>query len=390
MNKNIKILIVGLVLITAVVGVVVVNSTSSKRKDTSDNRLKIGIARPKTGEVSEYGDQADYGVELALEKLKEEKSTYDFDIDVVSVDTEGKADKAQTQTKKLIKQDRVDAIVGPLLSTEYIALGPDAVQSGVPVLSPTSTNPKATEPGKYLFSVAYTDPYQGKIVGKLIASHHKKKVAVIYNNSSDYSKGAAEAAIKELKKQDIDVVAKETYVTGDTDFNAQLQKIKSENPDALLLPDVYADVLKIGGAARPILGKDVTFYGVDGWGGLTSKTVDDSFKDSYFVNGFAADVDSDEVKEFYEKFKEKYPDKEPSFVAANTYDAILVLADAYKEAKEKTPDGIQKELIATDGKYLTGHIKFSDNRFAEKSVFVIKVEEKDGKLVEVYQETIGE
>lgn len=383
MNKNVTLAIIGIAAVLVIA--LVVTSGNSRGSEESDNVLKIGISGAMTGDNSEYGAHLKYGVHLAVEELKEEAKKEGITIKTVSVDTESKADKSKTQTVKLLKQDKVDVIVGPTSSVEMISAGSDAVQARVPMISPSASNPKATESGKFLFSVAYTDPYQGKIAAQLIADQGKKKVGIIYNNASDYSKGTAKVAEKELKDLGLDVV-KETYNTGDTDFNAQLQSLKSKKVDSLFIPDVYGDALKVGTAARPLLGDDVVFYGVDGWGGMVAKTEDNAFEGSYFVNCFAPDADTKEIKSFYKKFKSKHPKIEPTYISANAYDATYIIFDAFKNTKDRTTDELQKELIKTEGDYVGGHVRFTKDRFAEKPAMIIRIEEKNGKLAEVFQE----
>lgn len=393
-NMNLLILLVAIVLAT--VSILTLGTgragtagvgTSGSGVDEIGNTLKIGLARMNSGSSANYGRHADFGAEMAVEEINKSGRLGNVKIELVKEDTEGQADKAKTAVQKLVKQDKVAAIVGPQASSEVIAASDITQESGIAMISATATNPKATEKGDTIFSVAYTDTYQGEILGKYIAKQGKKKVAFLFNSDNPYSTGAKDAVKSKLKTLGVDVVAEEAYSKGATDFNGQLQRIKSANPDALVLPEEFGPITPIGPQARAILGKDIPFYGVDGMGGISGTAKGDDFDNSFYVNSFASDAPAAEIQNFYTKFKSKYSE-EPTFVSANTYDAIYVVADAYKYAVNKTPEAIRNEIERTNRSYITGRISFSTNRFAIKPVMVIEIKKENGKLVERYKETL--
>ncbi|MGL4662866.1 MAG: ABC transporter substrate-binding protein [Culicoidibacterales bacterium] len=394
-NRNLLILLVAIVISTASIltlGVGRSGSASSGKGgagvDTIGNTLKIGLARMNSGPSANYGKHADFGAEMAVEELNKSGRLGNVKIELVKEDTEGQADKAKTAVQKLIKQDNVAAIVGPQASSEVMAAGDIAQESGIPVLSATATNPKATEKGDALFSVAYTDTYQGELLGKYISASGKKRVAFLFNSDNPYSTGGKDAIKNKLLSLGVQVVAEEAFSKGATDFNGQLQRIKSAKPDALVLPEEVGPITPIGPQARAILGKEIPFYGIDGMGGITGTAKGDDFDNSYYVNSFSGDAPTTEVQAFYKKFKEKY-NEEPTFVSANTYDAIYVVADAYKYAVNKTPEAMRNEIEKTNRAYVTGRISFSRQRFAIKPVMVVEIKKEDGKLVEKYKETLS-
>lgn len=356
--------------------------------DTIGTTLKIGLARINSGSSANYGKHADFAADMAVEEINNSHRLGDVKVELVKEDTEGQADKAKTAVQKLVKQDKVAAIVGPQASSEMMAAGDIAQESGVPMLSATATNPKATEKGDALFSVAYTDTYQGELLAKYIAKSGKKKIAFLFNSDNPYSTGAKDAIKAKLQGLGVEVVAEEAFSKGATDFNGQLQRIKGANPDGLVLPEEFGPITPIGPQARSILGKDITFYGIDGMGGITGTAKGDDFDNSVYVNSFAGDAPTTEIQNFYNKFKSKY-NEEPTFVSANTYDAIYLIADAYKYAANKTPEAIRNEVERTNRTYVTGRISFSPQRFALKPVMVIEIKKVDGKLVERYKETLS-
>lgn len=393
-NMSLLILLVTMILATASILAFGVGKSSGggvtsggSGVDTIGNTLKIGLARINSGSSANFGKHADFGAEMAVEEINSSGRLGDVKIELIKEDTEGQADKAKTVIQKLVKQDKVAAIVGPQASSEMIASADITQESGVPMVSATATNPKATEKGDTLFSVAYTDTYQGERLGQYIAKEGKKKVAFLFNSDNPYSTGAKDAVKSKLKALGVEVVAEEAFSKGATDFNGQLQRIKNAGADALVLPEEVGPITPIGPQARAILGKDIPFYGVDGMGGITGTAKGDDFDNTFYVNSFASDAPVAEIQDFYTKFKKKY-NEEPTFISANTYDAIYVVADAYKYAVNKTPESLRNEIERTNRAYVTGRISFSPQRFAIKPVMVIEIKKENGKLVERYKETL--
>jgi branched-chain amino acid transport system substrate-binding protein len=101
------------------------------------------------------------------------------------------------------------------------------------MISPSSTNPKVTETGDYIFRVCFIDPFQGTVMANFARNTLKaKKVAVFTDVKSDYSVGLAKYFRERFTKAAATVVAEQSFSGGDKDFKAQLTAIKAANPDA--------------------------------------------------------------------------------------------------------------------------------------------------------------
>src|SRR5258705_10935722 len=111
-------------------------------------------------------------------------------LEILSEDDEGRPEKAATVVTKLIDQDRVVALIGEVAWGNTIAAAPNAQEAKVPMISPSSTNPKVTQVGDYIFRVCFIDPFQGEVMAKFAANTLKaKKAAILFDSNSDYSKG---------------------------------------------------------------------------------------------------------------------------------------------------------------------------------------------------------
>src|SRR6185369_15625021 len=121
--------------------------------------------------------------------------------------------------------------------------GPIAQRRKVPMVSPSSTNPKVTQIGDYVFRVCFIDPFQGKVMATFARKHLKlDKVAILKDVKNDYSIGLAEAFKKSFAEQGGAIASEQSYSQGDTDFSAQVTAIKGSGAQAIFVPGYYSEV----------------------------------------------------------------------------------------------------------------------------------------------------
>ena len=254
-------------------------------------------------------------------------------------------------------------------------------------IAPAATAPAITDAGNYIFRTCFIDPFQGKVGGKFAFSNlNTKNAAVLYDIGNDYSVGLMENFVAEYTSLGGKVVAKESYNTGDKDFNAQLTKIKSAKPDVVYLPDYYGTVALIAKQLRA-QGINTPIVGADGWDGLTGNAGDEVLN-GYYSNHYAEDSDSPAVQKFVNSFKAKYG-KSPNSFATLGYDSVYMLKDAMEKSGTTTDVAkIRDAFEKTDGNYVTGHIVFDEKRNPVKSAVMIKLVKENGKLSTAYAATV--
>ena len=159
-----------------------------------------------------------------------------------------------------------------------------------------------------------------------------KNVAILYDASSDYSKGLAEVFTKTMEEKGGKIVAKEAFLAKDLDFKSALTKIKSTNPEAIYIPGYYEEVAKIIKQTRE-LGLNVPLLGCDGWD--SPKLVEiggpEALNNTYFSSAYSAQDKEPSVQKFIAGYKAMY-NKEPDVFCMQGYNAGLILADAIKRA----------------------------------------------------------
>jgi branched-chain amino acid transport system substrate-binding protein len=333
--------------------------------------IKVGGIAELTGDIPAVGASFKNAAEMAVQEINDagglDVGGKKYKIELVIEDNAGKADQSASAAQKLITQDNVVAIIGPNASRYAIPASEIAESEKVVLISPWSTNPKTTMVGdttqakSYVFRACFIDPFQGRVVAKFAMENlGAQKAAVLYDVASDYNKGIAEFFKQTFEEIGGQVVAFETYTTGDKDFTAQLTKIKDTAPDVIFLPNYYSEVpLQIQQAHR--LGITVPFLGSDSWGSSElTKLCGADCEGYYFSTHYAADNASPVAKKFIEAYNAKHGNT-PDDVAALTYDAFGLLWQALQAAGSVDRQAV-RDALAKIPKYdgVTGTMQFQE------------------------------
>jgi branched-chain amino acid transport system substrate-binding protein len=349
--------------------------------------IKIGEFASLTGKEATFGQSSHEGTLLAVEEVNAAGGVLGKQLELVYEDNRSTPGESATIAKKLITRDKVVAILGEVASGRSLEVAPIAQASKIPMISPSSTNPKVTETGDFIFRVCFTDPFQGKLLAEFAQRTLKvKKLAILSDVAAPYSVGLAQYVREPFVAEGGEIVGEEKYTGGDKDFKAQLTKIKGMNPEAILVPGYYNDVGLIVAQARQ-LGITVPLFGGDGWEApeLIQIAGADALVGTYYSTHFSPESTDPLSQKFVAAYKAKYSGKVPDAMAALGYDSVLVLVDAIKRAGSTDGQAVRDALAATkDFPGATGNTTLDEKRDAAKPAVVITV--KDGKFQ--YLETI--
>ena len=347
--------------------------------------IKVGEFASLTGKEAAFGQSSHKGTLLAIDELNAAGGLLGKRIDFVFEDNRSTPGESATIAKKLITRDKVVALLGEVASGRSLEAAPIAQASGVPMISPSSTNPKVTATGDYIFRVCFTDPFQGKLLAEFAQRTLKaKKIAIFSDVSAPYSVGLAQYFREPFVAAGGQVVAEQKYTGGDKDFKAQLTAIKAQNPDAIAVPGYYTDVGLIVAQARQ-LGIKVPMFGGDGWEAPELiQIAGNSLEDTYYSTHFSPENADPVVQKFVTAYKAKYGET-PDAMAALGYDSAMVLADAIRRAGTTEGPRLRDAIAATkDYAGVTGATTLDAERNASKPAVIITV--KDGKFK--YLETV--
>jgi branched-chain amino acid transport system substrate-binding protein len=370
--------------------------------------IVLGEYGSLTGSDATFGQSTKMGVELALAELVQSSGGKigGLPVRVVSEDDQGKPEEAANAVQKLLNQDQVVGVIGEVASSRSIAAAPICQAAGVPMVSPSSTNPRVTEIGDFIFRMCFIDPFQGTVMAKFASTNlGLKRVAILKDIKSDYSVGLAQFFSESFRAAGGEIVAEQAYQAGDQDFSSQLTAIKAKNPEAIFVPGYYTEVGLIARKAKE-LGVAAPLLGGDGWESEQLLAIGgEALNGSYYSNHFAVDNPEPRLQDFLAKFKAKFG-KEPDAIAGLAYDAADVLFTCMEKMASEDPKtfaGLSsakagtaerkaacaklRDLIAATQGYpgVTGNITLDAHRNATKPAVVLEI--KGGK--KVYNTTIN-
>ena len=350
--------------------------------------IKIGLNAELTGSIPVVGESNKNAAEMAVKEVNDagglEVGGKKYMIELVVEDNEDKAESAAAAAQKLATAG-VLAMIGPNASRNAIPAAVVAESSQMLMISPWSTNPKTTideatgQPKKYVFRAAFIDDFQG-VVGAKFAMEQLKttKPAVLYDVASEYNKGIAEIYKKTLEQSGIQVVAFETYTTGDKDFSSQLTKIVEAGADTLYLPNYYSEVpLQVQQAHK--VGFTGIVFGSDSWGNAELITLcGTECEGYYFTTHYAPDIATPKAQAFIKAYEAAYG-KTPDDVAALTYDSFGLLFQAIQAAGKIDRQAVRDALAGiTLYEGVTGSMQFKGTGDPIKSAVLLQI--KNGKF----------
>jgi branched-chain amino acid transport system substrate-binding protein len=352
-------------------------AAAPKAEAPSDTVL-IGHVASLTGEQATFGQSTDNAIKLAISEANAKGGVKGKKIALKTYDDQGKPEEAAIAATRLIQQDKVQVLLGEVASSRSLAMAPIADTNMVPMISPTSTNPRVTKDGEktrpYVFRVCFIDPFQGTVMAKFARENLKiSKVAILRDVGNDYSVGLADFFKKKFEELGGKIVDDQSYKAGDQDFKAQLTAIKGKKPEMIYIPGYYTDVALAGRQARE-LGIKVPLAGGDGWDSSKLYEIAQGALDGgYFSNHYTDENPDPIIQGFVKKYKDAYGSV-PDALAALGYDAANVAIDAISRAKDLTGASIRDAIEQTKGfPGVAGMITLDADHNPVKSAVVIGI-----------------
>jgi branched-chain amino acid transport system substrate-binding protein len=347
----------------------------SASTEAAANEILVGEYGSMTGSEATFGQSTHNGIQLAVNEINAAGGINGKQIKLISYDDQGKPQEAGTAVTRLINEDHVVAVLGEVSSGLSLAGGRVAQQYGVPMISPSSTNPAVTEIGDMVSRVCFLDSFQGDAVARFsVDDLHAKKAAILFAQDSPYSKGLAEFFEASFAKDGREVL-KQAYTSGDADYASQLTSMREFNPDVIFVPGYYTEGGNIAIQARK-LGIAAPLIGGDGWDSSQLAAIGkDAIEGAYYSNHYSHQEDRAAVKKFVEAYKTANKGENPDGLAALGYDAAGLLFDAMKRSPSLAGKDLAKAIAETK-QYpgVTGDISMDANRDAVKPAVIVKMQ----------------
>ncbi len=357
---------------------------SESAPDDSANQgevIKLGFLGALTGSVANYGIPGKKGMEMAIEEINASGGILGHQVEGVYDDNKGETTDITAIAKKYITRDKVVAMVGdPCTGLTQVA-GRIAQDNEVVILSAGATGTGVVEIGDYVYRNTLLDIYAAPaVVDWMVNQKGWKNIAMITSLNNGYSTALTPVFKAAIADKGGNIVLDESINDGETDFTAQVTKLKNAGADVLVFTGYYTEAALIMNEVQK-QNLDIVLVGGDGLYGQDLATLGKSAVEEkvIFYCGFSSDQPSPETAAFLEAYRAKY-NEEPDMFSAQYYDAVYILKKAMEDANSTDPKVFKTELAKLkDYPGVSGNTTFGPDREPIKSpVCLITI--KDGKF----------
>jgi branched-chain amino acid transport system substrate-binding protein len=378
-NALVMLLAAGLVTLIAMTG-------CKGSGDGAGDEIKIGVFLSLSDKNADFGKTTLNGIQLAVDQINEKGGVNGKKVVLVTKDTRSSPEQAQTVAKELATQDKVAVAVGSVESGQSIKAAPVFQEAGIPMVSPSSTNPDVTKQGDCIFRVCYLDDFQGAACATFAYKDlNFRKAAIIYAQDDDYSKGLADFFRASFKGLGGSIVEEAAFQGNVSEFKDQVTKIAAANPDVIFAPVYYSSIGLIARDFRK-QGVKAPLLGGDGWESpQLIQLAGETLEGCYFGYHYDPEDSDEKVQGYMKDYKAKF-DTEPNSLSALGYDAVYTIVKAIElgggTSSAQIKDGLTK---VKDYHGVTGTYSIDGNRNAQKPITMLKIGGTDLKKVKVIQ-----
>ena len=346
-------------------------------KTAAKEPIKFGIIGPYTGPNAKPGQSMKQGVNLAVEEINKAGGVKGRQLVAMFEDDASVPAQSVSATEKLINKDEVAFLIGTFNSSTTLADMKIIERDKTPMMVPIAVAIEITESGnKWVFRNSATNPMQAEQLMNYIYKQTKQRKFAVLHENTDYGKGLMTAVESYIKKNGGSMIA-ESYSIGDTDFYAQLTKIKNNGPEGLIICGNLSEGSQITRQFKE-LGIKAQLYGFGGlssydFNNVAAGSNDGLIATSYFENASPNPL----AQNFIKAYKAKY-NVDPDMFAAAIYESVYIAKDAIEKAGDaKDIAGFRVALRdqlakAKDLAGVQGPTTFDSKGQADKQVMIIQ------------------
>lgn len=325
--------------------------------------VKIGVIAPMSGDAAAYGEDLQKIITYRVDETNKNGGKDGIKFEAVFEDGKCSGNDAVNAFQKLTTIDGVKFIVGGFCSSETMAIAPLATENKILAISPGSSNPAIEGLSPYVFSLSYSDSKTGEDLAKEASVF--KRVAII-SEQNDFNIGIRDVFVSSMNTYPkTSIVSNEMFPKGSADFRSLLEKIRTKNPDAIVLnpnPGVTAENL-LKQLAEITSWKGYALLSISSYLSDTTRTEVGSFANGMII------IDSPNVASAsLDEIKAKIEDQEGGLSTMTTY-YIASILDSIDMAMNlvgkvgNDPEVAQKELSSGLWDGFIGSISFQGKNF---------------------------
>jgi branched-chain amino acid transport system substrate-binding protein len=307
-------------------------------KIATGQTIKIGMGAPMTGDNAQFGVDISQGAKIAVQDAGDLQG-YKFEL--VAQDDGGTPEGGAAVANKLVADPTVVAIAGHIFSGATASAMPIYEKAGIPMMSPSATNPDLTKGGSKVFNrVAFTDSAQGKFAAEYMYNVLGKKNIAVMHDGQAYGKGLADVVAARFKELGGTIVDEVAITPGETDYTAPLSSIAAKKPEILYYGGYVQEAVVLVNQMGQSGLQDVPFFGCDGTYGADFISRGGKNAEGAYAVALIPPA-SDAVKAFNDKYQAAYGKEAGSLspYTWNAYDSAATLIVAVKQVAIKGGDG---------------------------------------------------
>ena len=342
------------------------DDSSNEDVDSSDleGKYVLGTSQPLTGANAQAAQATLNGIKLAVDEINADGGFNGQEIELITYDDQGLPEEAVKVANKMVEIDKVDGVIGHLLSTSQMAQGKLINDAETPTVAIGLSPSFMEENWEYVVRGSLNSNYVMAILAQNMVDLGIESLA-IFSGQDDSSKTSAESMQREAEAVGITITTVETYVDGDNDYSGQVAKIINTDPDAVFLAS-FANV-------QPVAAKQLRQFGFDGL--CFNKEVFQA--DSLKVAGSAAnywafaypyvsyenieDAEDPAMREFLQKYYDAYGELPAHEGAMRGYDATMILNEGTKNAGSNDGDAVMDGIFQiSDYEGLAGTFDYTE------------------------------
>jgi len=356
-----------------------------------ENVIYFGVNYELTGAYPIIGESAIKGIDMAVDNINDAGGIVidgvAYTLAYKALDNGFSTDEAALNAQQFADDEQIVACIGPNDSDMCMATQAIVDTAGLPSISPWSTLVELTS-SPYYFRACFTDDFQGYILAKFAYEYEDAKTAaVLYDMSNPYNVGVATQFKASFEEFGGTVVEYLSYngKTGESDFTSQMTKIATANPDILLLPNFYEEIITQTTQARD-MGYTGKFMGSDTWGdsSLLDWDTENLLDGALWCGHYHKDISSQVALDFIAEYHERYATEgDPNDIVALNYDAVYLLKLGIENAQSLERSAIRDGLASIEiYEGVTGTMKFDKgNGDPTKSAVIIQISDGEFKYL---------
>ena len=374
MRKNL-LLVLALIALTGMLF-----ASGSAESDT----VKVAVAAPLTGDYAEYGVGFRNAVELHAKQINEEEGgVLGKQIQIVSFDDKNSAEEAASIAEKIVDDKAIVAVIGHFASGVSMTASPTYQEEGIVEIAPSASHPDYSSRGDYIFRNNTLVDMEANATLDIADNVFKSKRVAVLAVKTDWGLSTADILINDLAPNHtgLEIVGYEEIIDGLTDFSSTITKLRSYNPDTIIVAAMYNVLGPFTNQLRDVAPE----INIIGFSNAYSEELVKLTKEK--GNGIALpavffhESEDAKVRKFVDEYQAAYNGAIPSALTAQAYDSLGMIVEAIKLGNSTDRASIKDKLYELDYKGVAGDTHFDAQGDSNKTFTWLRIE--DGKFKEI-------